>query len=195
MPRRVGTPRKKPQMPPDPGPSRVANRIPKPTERERRVEQVVDLMCRGQWLAGVSHKMLAQQWGCTPDNVRKVSAEASRVIRSWLRDTPEAKEEARAMLLQNFEVIRAKAMAKGDAYNLRVALDAMKAYGFYLGIEPAKQLDVTQRQDAFPGWTTEQKLEYSKTGRKPRRILERQLAREIVGNGNGHDEGETGDLH
>ncbi len=189
MPRRVGTQRPKPGKPKGEGataapagPSRARELIPAKTERERRVEQVVDLMSRGQWLAGVSHKMLAAQWGCTTDNVRKVSAEASRVIRSWLRETPEAKEEARAQLLQNFEVIRAKAMSRGDAHNLRVALDALRAYGFYLGIEPAKQLDVNQRSSTFEGWTVADKLEYSRTGRKPRRALER-----VMGDGDGRD--------
>jgi hypothetical protein len=143
------------------------------TEREERVEQVVDLMSRGQWLAGVSDKALAKQWRCTADNARKISAEASRLIRARLRDDPAAKAEARAMLLQNFEVIRAKAMAKGDAPSLRVALDAMRAYGFYLGIEPAKRLDVTERADPFEGWTTDEKLAFSRDGRRPRRALAR----------------------
>jgi hypothetical protein len=141
------------------------------SEREERIEHIVDLMSRGQWLAGVSDKALAKQWRCTPDNVRKISAEASRLIRARLRDDPEAKAEARAMLLQNFEVIRAKAMAKGDAPSLRVALDAMRAYGFYLGIEPAKRLDVTERVDQFEGWTTDEKLAFSRDGRRPRRAL------------------------
>lgn len=146
------------------------------TEREERVEQIVDLMSRGQWLAGVSDKMLAKQWHCTAENVRKVSAEASRLIRARLRDTPQAKQEARAMLLQNFEVIRAKAMAKGDAPSLRVALDAMRAYGFYLGIEPAKRLDVTERADPFEGWTTDEKLAYSRDGQRPRKAIGRLAA-------------------
>lgn len=143
------------------------------SEREERVEQIVDLMSRGQWLAGVSDKALAKQWACTADNVRKISAEASRLIRARLRDDPAAKAEARAMLLQNFEVIRAKAMAKGDAPSLRVALDAMRAYGFYLGIEPSKRIDVTERHDPFEGWTTDEKLAYSRDGRRPRRAIGR----------------------
>lgn len=141
------------------------------TPMERRVEQVVDLMLAGSWLAGVTDKAIAKQWGVAPATVRQVSAEANRVIRMRLREDPEAKKEIRAQLLQQFQVIRAKAMMKGDPASLRVALDALRAYGFYLGIEPAKRLDVTERHDPFEGWTTEEKLAYSRDGRKPRRAL------------------------
>lgn len=126
-------------------------------------------MCRGQWLAGVSDKMLAGQWKVTPDAVRKVSAEASRVLRRRLREDPDAQQEARAQMLQLFEVIRAKGMANGDAPSLRVALDALRAYGFYLGIEPAKKLEVANRGTPLDGWTLEQKLAYAERGEQPRR--------------------------
>jgi hypothetical protein len=186
MPPRVGKQRpesgseKAPDDDSGPSPARTDGR----TERERRVEQVVDLMCRGQWLSGVSDKALAKQWSCTPDNARKVSAEASRVIRSRLRETPEAKEEARAQVLQMFEVIRAKAMTNGDAPSLRVALDALRAYGFYLGIEPAKQLEVMPpKHDPFAGWSTAEKVAMATEGRRPRRALGK------VGNEDGGDKG------
>jgi hypothetical protein len=143
--------------------------------RERRIEDIVGKMMAGAWLSGVSDHTLAKEWNLSPNTVRKMAAEASRAVRFRLREDPGAKEDARAMLLQTFEVIRAKAMAKGDAPSLRVALDASRAFGFYLGIEPAKQLDVTQRKDDFAGWSTEEKIEYSQTGRKPRRAMSKML--------------------
>lgn len=151
--------------------------------RERRIEDIVNKMMSGAWLTGVSDHTLAKEWNLSPNTVRKMSAEASRAVRFRLRDDPAAKLEARAQLLQLFEVIRAKAMAKGDPASLRVALDAMRAYGFYLGIEPAKRLDVTSDSEPFSGWTTEEKLAFSRDGSRPHRA-----ARELL-NGNGADEG------
>lgn len=143
--------------------------------REARVEEVLDLMCRGQWLAGVSDKMLGQRWKVTPDAVRKVSAEASRVLRRRVRDDPEAQKEARAQMLQMFEVIRAKGMANGDAPSLRVALDALRAYGFYLGIEPAKKLELNERATPMDDWTLQEKVAYAETGKRPERRALRAL--------------------
>jgi hypothetical protein len=139
--------------------------------RERRIEDIVTRMSNGAWLSGVSDRVLAKEWNLSPNTIRKMAAEASRAVRFRLREDPEGKADARAALLQTFEVIRAKAMAKGDAPSLRVALDASRAYGFYFGIEPAKRLDVTERVDQFEGWTTDEKLAFSRDGRRPRRAL------------------------
>lgn len=150
------------------------------TGRERRVQEVVGMMCRGTWLSGVSDQLLAQKWQCTPQNVRQISAEASRHIRSQLREDPKAQAEARARILQNIDAIRMKAMLNGDSASLRVGLDALRAYGFYLGIEPAKRLEV-QTPELFPGWTTEEKLAYSKSGKRPRRALDHMNGMESEG--------------
>lgn len=141
------------------------------TERERRVAEVISMMSRGAWLSGVSDDLLAKKWNCDPSNVRKIAAEANRVIRLRLRDDPKALQEARALLLQNIDTIRAKAMGNGDAQSLRVGLDALRAYGFYLGIEPAKKLDVTERHDPVEGWSVEEKIAYARDGKRPRRAL------------------------
>lgn len=160
------------------------------TPKEKRVEEIISKMMQGAWLMGVSDRALAKEWNVAPSTVRNYSAEASRVVRMRLRDDPKAQAEARAQLLQLFEVIRAKAMAKGDPASLRVALDASRAYGFYLGIEPAKQLDVTQRQDPFHGWTTEEKLAFSRDGLRPRRAANAVMAGAMK-NGKAHDPDDT----
>lgn len=143
------------------------------TPVELRIDIIVQKMQSGAWLAGVSERALAKEWDVSPITVRGLAAEANRKIRAMLRDDPEAQKEARAAILQTFEVIRAKAMAKGDPASLRVALDATRAYGFYLGIEPAKRLDVANRTDPFEGWTTDEKLAFSRDGRRPRRAMNR----------------------
>jgi hypothetical protein len=164
------------------------------TQKEKRIREVVSLMSRGAWLSGVTDELLAERWGCTPVNVRLISAEASRVIRMRLRDDPEAQKEARACLLQNIDTIRAKAMGNGDAQSLRVALDSLRAYGFYLGIEPAKKLDVTgHTTDRFEGWTTEEKERFARDNVRPerlaagqRRALHATTSALVNGNGAGH---------
>lgn len=157
--------------------------------REKRVEDIVSKMMQGAWLSGVSDKALAQEWNLDPTTVRQMAAEASRMVRFRMRLDPKAQEEARAQLLQLFDVIRAKAMAKGDPASLRVALDALRAYGFYLGIEPAKQLTVTQ-PDIFAGWTTEEKLAFSRDGSRPRRAANGVAVAVMNGAGlNGHGSG------
>jgi len=117
------------------------------------------------------------------------------MVRLMMKLDPKAQEEARAQLLQLFQVIRAKAMAKGDAPSLRVALDALRAYGFYLGIEPAKQLSVTT-PDPFQGWSTEEKLAFSRDGSRPRRAANGVMAAALSGVGlNGHTNGHGGNGH
>ena len=163
------------------------------TELDRRVEEIVLKMQSGAWLTGVSDRALAREWNVAPDTVRKAAAEASRTVRRRLREDPKAQAEARAQILQTFEVIRAKAMAKGDPASLRVALDATRAFGFYLVVEPAKKLDVTERQDPVEGWSVEEKLAYARDGKRPRRAL-RRVGESDVGAGNGADEGD-GSVH
>lgn len=166
------------------------------TETERRVEEIVFRMQSGAWLTGVSERALAKEWKVSPITVRHVAAEASRVIRRLLRDDPEAQLEARAQIVQTFEVIRAKAMAKGDPASLRVALDATRALGFYQGIEPAKKLEVGTRADAFmAGWTTEEKLAYANEGRRPRRSIRSSLNGASGANGHAGNGSDPDGMH
>lgn len=153
------------------------------TTAEQRVEDIVAKMQAGAWLTGVSERALAKEWDCDPNTVRHYAAEANRVVRRQLREDPEAKAEARAQLLQIFEVIRAKAMSLGDAQGLRVALDASRAYGHYLGIEPPKRLDVADRTDPLEGWSTEEKLAFARDGKKPHRALRRVMQENILAEG------------
>lgn len=179
--------KRKPKAPPvEPAEPTYAESRARLTVREQRVAEVVSMMSRGAWLSGVSDELLAKKWNCDPSNVRKVSAEANRVIRARLRDDPQAQADARAVLLQNIDTIRAKAMGNGDPQSLRVALDALRAYGFYLGIEPAKKLDVTERHDPVQGWTLEEKIAYAESGKLPRRALGSVMNGEDV-NGAGDD--------
>jgi hypothetical protein len=168
------------------------------TETERRVDDIVQKMQSGAWLSGVSERALAKEWNVSPFTVRGYAVEASRMIRRTLRTDPAAREEARAAVMQTFEVIRAKAMGKGDPQSLRVALDATRALGFYMGVEPPKQLDIGRREDPFEGWTTDEKLAFSRDGSRPRRAVRAVLSepssapRVTAGNGHARDDDDGG---
>jgi hypothetical protein len=144
---------------------------------ERRVDEIVQKMNAGAWLSGVSERAMAIEHGVTPAAVRKWASEASRALRRELRDDPGAREARLSAGLQTFEVIRAKAMAKGDSQALRVALDATRALLFYQGLEPAKKLDVRESDGGdFDGWSLDEMEAYAKDGRRPRRAAKKLAA-------------------
>jgi hypothetical protein len=159
------------QPPEPPAPGSFDHWEGKLTDTERRVDAIVQRMQQGAWLSGVSERALAKEWNISPTTVRHHAVEAGRVIRRALRDDPEAQKDCRAAIVQTFEVIRAKAMAKGDPASLRVALDATRALGFYMGVEPAKKLDVTEHHDPFEGWSPAELEAFAVGGTQARRAV------------------------
>jgi hypothetical protein len=165
------------------------------SERERRIEEIVGKMLSCAWLSGVSDQALAKEWNYAPNTIRKMAAEASRMLKYRVRSDDKMKDEARAELIQTFAVIRAKAFANGDSHSLRVALDASRAYGFYLGIEPAKQVDVAHRTSPVEGWSPAEMLEYAQSGKRPARRALKRAAQMMRGGraGNGFTSGMSDD--
>lgn len=158
---------------------------------ERHLDEIMQRMYSGAWLTGVSERALAKEWNLSPDRVRKLASEASRNIRRRMRTDKEAQQETLAAILQTFEVIRAKAMSTGD---LRVALDATRAIGFYMGVEPAKKLDMVTSDTAFmDGWSPQEKLAYSQGGESARRALRVGARAGMLGGANGHGGGDPSD--
>lgn len=158
------------------------------TQNERRLDDIVQKMLAGAWLPGVSDRAFAKEWAVTPGHVRRLSAEANRQIRKQLREDPEACAEAKAELLQTFRVIRAKGMLAAqtadnhgriDTGGLRVALEATKALGTYLGLEPPRRVQVSE-SDPFADWSDEQLERFADTGERPDRSA---MARLNGGNG------------
>lgn len=129
------------------------------TPRERRVDEVVQLMQRGQWFGASSHRFLAKKWGVHPGTVEHIATEANRLIRLQFRydRDPDARKDALARTIRTFETIHQLAMASGTVAGLRVALEAQEAFGRYVGIEPPKNLRVrTGDEDGFDGLDLEQ---------------------------------------
>lgn len=170
------------------------------TDAERYVEKICAYMMHGQWLGGASVEEVAKQESLSPETVRRYAAEANRLLRDRLRRDPELSDGARFEVLQNFRVIRALAMQQKDAAGLGVALNANRALGFYLGVEPVKRLDVADvTADEMEGWSDQELEDFAKSGQRPRKAL-RAVARELTSgelsraNGNGHSNGHDGEL-
>ncbi len=56
--------------------------IPVIADYSARLEYIIELMQNLQWETGRSGKILAKRWNTAPSNLRKLAAEASRVIRA-----------------------------------------------------------------------------------------------------------------
>jgi hypothetical protein len=132
------------------------------TPREKRVDEVVELMAAGQWRAGHSHRALAARWGVVPGTVEHIAAEANRLLRHAFRAEPEARAEILAQCLLTFDSIRQRMLANGTPSAMRVALEATEAFGRYMGVEPPKNVKLST-SDEFENLTDEQ-LEQVATG-------------------------------
>jgi hypothetical protein len=137
------------------------------TEVERRVEQVITMMLAGRWQAGVSDRTLAKRWNVHPSRARQISAEASRQLRKMVRDDPDYLAERKAQLITLFSVITQRALAMANPAGLRCALEAAKATGLYLGIEPARGVALMHSTDPFAEMTDEELEAYASGSRRP----------------------------
>lgn len=61
-------------------------------ETEARVQRIVDMMRRLDWVRGVSSMALANEWGLTTSTVESLAAEASRAIRREAQREESAEE-------------------------------------------------------------------------------------------------------
>jgi len=98
----------------------TAPRCP-PDEAERRLEAVIDMMSRGQWLGRMSAKKLAAEWGVAVRTVQDYSRMASKIV--WA-DGDEERAEVKADTMAKLGIIAAKAEQRGQ-FNAAVrALDS-----------------------------------------------------------------------
>ena len=157
---------------------------------EQRLQTIMDMMATGRWLSNVSHKMLAHQWGLTPAAVASLAKEAARTIARVAAETPEQRDEILGEILRTFQLVRAKALGLGDANGLRVALEATKLYGQWLGMEPMPALPTRSRDD-LDNWTEEELKAFIAEGRDPN---EDDVATESKPT-NGNDEDDARPVH
>jgi len=125
------------------------------TPQEQRVEIIIDLMSQGRWFTGTTPKALAHKWQLSVGRVREIAAEASRQVRRYATDDPADRELMRNTILTTFDVIRHRGLQNGDSGSMRVALEATKAMGFYLGLEPVQQLGIQDGREQFHSMSTD----------------------------------------
>lgn len=147
------------------------------TPREKRIDEIVGMMSQGAWFAGASHRRLAQQWGVHPGTVEHLASEANRLLRFVFRNDDESRKDLLARTLQNFEVIRVRALLAQTPAALRVSLDANETLARYLGFEPPKRVQVTQEDEL--GKLTDEQLD--EIGRDGAVALQRQAAAAVAG--------------
>jgi hypothetical protein len=170
-PRRKPSPRKRSVS----SKKRISDAAPPPSEfeawqaqltaRERHVAEVVELMTRGAWIAGASHQAAAKRWQVTPGTVEHVAAEASRQIKLLVRLDPEGRAEVLAQGLITFQVIRDRALRARSVAGLRVGLEANERYLRYYGLEPPKNVRVSEAdRDGLDGLTEAELAEVAEGG-------------------------------
>jgi hypothetical protein len=78
------------------------------TDRELKVQRIVQLMTKGLWTPGMSEE-LGREWKQAPSTVRDISAEASRFIRQIVAVEP---DQVIAPMLAALDDIRMRARAR-----------------------------------------------------------------------------------
>jgi hypothetical protein len=135
------------------------------TLTEARVDEIVGMMCAGQWVTGLSHRQLAEAWEVSHGRIEVYAAEASRVIRRWVRESPEDKHAYLAQLIQTFERLAQKAEDRGSQRGYRDAIEANKVLAMLHGV--LKQQVEIEESSPFKGWTREEKERFAATGERP----------------------------
>jgi hypothetical protein len=135
------------------------------TRTEARIDQIVAMMCSGAWVTGVSHRLLCEVFNVGLTTVEAYSAEASRVIRRMVRESPEDRADMLARLKQTFERLGQKAESRGSEKGYRDAIEAYKMLALLHGV--VKQQVVVEDADPFQGWSRAEKEHFVETGEKP----------------------------
>lgn len=141
------------------------------TRTEQRIDHVVGLMCSGQWVSGTSHRQMAELWNVGVGTIETYAAEASRVIRRLVRESPEERAEMRARLIQTFERLGFKAEQRGSERGFRDAIEAYKMLAMLHGA--VQQRVEISEPDPFEGWSREDKERFVASGAMPERLQKR----------------------
>jgi hypothetical protein len=141
------------------------------TRTEARIDQILAMMVDGQWVTGKTSRGLATLWNMSTSRVENYAAEASRIIRRYYRDDPEARKDLLARHCQTMERLAQKAEANGPK-TYREAIEANKVLAQLQGVLKVQLVaDVTDsRLQFFAGWTSEEKLHFAETGERPARF-------------------------
>ncbi len=121
----------------------------------QRVERMVGMMRRGEWVRGESSDVLAAEWGLAPVTVRELAGEASRIVAREVTDPDRVKVDVSTILMRDIE--RASAAADfgnvariGDVVTRIVGARAPEKveHTVYAAMQPAQQLEAVRVQIA-----------------------------------------------
>lgn len=107
----------------------------KAPKKAARIQHIVELMCSGCWVRGVTGVELAAEWSLHVSTVEADAAEASRIVRGLVADD----DELKAMILQTLQTITRRAMHRGQ---LRTAVESLKAIATTSGVDAPKKVNV-----------------------------------------------------
>lgn len=129
-----------------------------PKETRRRVYRIAELMAAGEWSPDLEPQ-LAAEWELAPGTIRKMTAEASRLLEYTTEDRQK---------LINLTRLRLQRILEDDD-NDRVA--AARTLLEHLG--ELRQFHMVRRQiDKFEGWTDQEIATFVETGVRPERLVE-----------------------
>src|SRR5688500_11723362 len=141
------------------------------TRTERRVDAIVAPMCAGTWVTGTSHRQLSEVFCVSIKVTENYAAEANRVIRRMVRESPDDRADMLARLKQTFERLGRKAELRGAEKGYRDAIEAYKMLAMLHGV--VKQQVEVSDADPFDGWSRAEKEAFVATGEMPERNLKR----------------------
>jgi hypothetical protein len=125
------------------------------TATEQRIDEIIKLMCDGQWITATSCRVLAESWGLSPGSVEQIAVEASRTLRRmfrWFDDGDAVLGYAR----QSFQRLAVKAERDG---NYRDAILGIDKLAEYTGKKPSAKLEVQLKSPEQLQATLEQWLD------------------------------------
>ena len=79
-------------------------------KRNERIDEILEIISRGEWSGLRTQRELAKRWGCSSDAMTNYAQAAFAVARKLtMLDTPEARESMRAAIIGSTERIRDRA--------------------------------------------------------------------------------------
>lgn len=160
-----------------------------PTEMERRLDQVLQLMNQDLWVNGRSHRMMMQEWGVSLTVVKTVAAEAGRIFRGFWRQKQEELAAEFESRLRNLELRARRVVRKrqrkivrrenGRRFvdyedvedleeNFAAQISAIELAARLRGMLVQK-VEVKAPEDEFSGWTDAELEHFANTGERPKR--------------------------
>ena len=123
-------------------------RVTRATVTDAGVDRCVELMTRGEWHAGPSHKAVAAEFNVSPRTVEAWATNASRIIRRAMGDEEQIRTEMAASLaaVTKLALDRQAATMAGELYpnpDVKGAVAAIATRAKVLGLTDTKRAEAS----------------------------------------------------